>query len=69
MSGDATIRSGDRKRGLDQGRVTYTLAEAADLLGVSYITMRRRVADKTIKARRLGRLWLVNARDIEAMAP
>ena len=53
---------------IPRGRVTYTLQETADLLGVSYKTVRRRVADGSLKAHKFGRLWLISASDLEALA-
>jgi len=40
-------------------RCAYTLHEVADLLGVSYATIQRRLGDGTLKAHKFGRRWMV----------
>ncbi|MCL1840795.1 MAG: helix-turn-helix domain-containing protein [Propionibacteriaceae bacterium] len=45
----------------------FTINQTADKLGVSPMTVRRRIADHTLKARKVGGLWLINARDLEAL--
>ena len=48
-------------------RVAYTLQEVADSCGLDYLTIRRRVADKTIKAFKLGGRWLVRASELDKL--
>ncbi len=40
--------------------------EAATLVGVSVQTIRRRIADGTLPARKFGQLWKIRRTDLEA---
>jgi len=46
---------------------TYTVEVAAIKLGLSQKTIHRRIADGTLKAKKLGRRWLVSAASVEAL--
>lgn len=48
-------------------RITYPVVEAARKLGLSPKTIHRRIADGTLKAKRVGRCWLVSASSLEAL--
>jgi excisionase family DNA binding protein len=51
-------------------RLTYTLHETADVLGVSYRTVRRYAANGELPTLRIGRRVLVSRRVVEAwLAP
>lgn len=50
-----------------RGRVAYPVKEAAEKTGLSQKTIHRRIADGTLKARRVGRRWLVSAASLEAL--
>lgn len=41
--------------------------QVAELLGVSLQTVRRRIADGTIPARKIGRLWKIRRIDIDRL--
>jgi excisionase family DNA binding protein len=47
-------------------RLAYTAHEVADLLGVSFSTIRRATADGVLPYRRLGRLVRYTRADIDA---
>jgi len=47
-------------------KVSYTLPEVAEALGLSRTTIRRRIGDGTIKGFRLGgRQWLITAAELD----
>lgn len=48
------------------GQRFLSQAQAAEMLGVSVRTLRRRLADGTLTGRRFGRLIRVDVREIEA---
>ncbi|WP_044492610.1 helix-turn-helix domain-containing protein [Nesterenkonia massiliensis] len=53
----------DKKSSADQQLVS--LAEAAEQIGVSVKTIRRRIADGTVHGYRVGRLVRVDLRELE----
>ena len=48
-------------------RISYTVPETAVKTGLSEKTIHRRIADGSLKARKLGRRWLVSAASVEAL--
>lgn len=42
-----------------------TLSEAAALLGVTAATLRQQIANRKLKARKVGRDWTVTPREVE----
>jgi len=48
-------------------RVTFNVKDAAIALGLSEKTIHRRIADGTLKAKKVGRRWLVSAAAVEAL--
>lgn len=59
-----TERKGSTVTKAINGPQFYSITEAADALGVSQWTIRRRIADGTIKARRFGRLIRIDRNDL-----
>lgn len=49
-------------------RVTFTVAECAEMLGVHPDTVRAAIERGELRATRLGRQWLIPASEVERIA-
>ena len=52
-----------------EGSGQLSLHEAADLLGVHYMTVYRRVRLGILPARKIGGTWMIDRADVERAAP